>query len=162
MVDITVPVPQDRTAEFYQFFGLWLAGSLAANELAHEDLQPRAALADGKPRMLPWGSSEQDYVDAERLWKKYSKSARAMFSLLIDNPDKRYTGDQIATEIGIKHGARGVAGLLAWPGRHGAKIGRGLPSEWGHDEDTSEGSYWIPADRAEAFKAARAKVEGAA
>ena len=29
MTDITVPVPDDRTAEFYQFFGLWLAGSLS-------------------------------------------------------------------------------------------------------------------------------------
>lgn len=162
MVDITVPVPDDRTAEFYQFFGLWLAGSLNPNELADEMPQVDPGHAQSKVQMLPWGSGEQDYIDAERLWKKYSKPARAMFSLLMDNADRRYTGDQIATEIGIEHGARGVAGVLAWPGRHGAKIGRGLPSEWGQDEDTSEGVYWIPADRAETFKAARAKVEGAA
>lgn len=159
MADITVPVPDDRTAEFYQFFGLWLAGSLKPNDLA--DALPQADLGSsgGKVEMLPWGSSEQDHIDAEQLWKKYSKSARAMFGLLMDNPGKRYTGDQIATEIGINYGARGVAGLLAWPGRYGAKIGRGLPSEWGHDGDSAEGAYWIPADRAEVFKAARAKVE---
>ena len=29
MADITVPIPDERVAEFYQFFGLWLAKSLS-------------------------------------------------------------------------------------------------------------------------------------
>jgi hypothetical protein len=33
MADITVPVPDGRTAEFYQFFGLRLAGSLSLNQM---------------------------------------------------------------------------------------------------------------------------------
>ncbi len=83
-----------------------------------------------------------------------------MFSLLIDHPDREYTGDQIA-ECGIPNGAHGVAGVLAWPGRHGSAIGRGLPSEWREDPVEVVGYYWIPADRAEVFKAARERAEGA-
>ena len=55
-----------------------------------------------------------------------------------------------------------MAGVLAWPGRHGAPIGRGLPTEWREDQATLESFYWMPAKRAEMFKAVRAKVEAAA
>ena len=85
-----------------------------------------------------------------------------MFSLLIDNPGEEYTGAQIAEACDIPNGAHGVAGVLAWPGRHGAAIGRGLPTEWREDPETFEGYYWIPTDRAEVFKAAREKAERAA
>lgn len=163
MVDITVPIPDDRTAEFYQFFGMWLAGSLDTSSASASTVKTSSgAIGDDSPPLLPWGSGERDYADAEKLWRKYSTPARAMFSLMIDHPDQHFTGDQIADAIEIPHGARGVAGALAWPGRHGIKIGRGLPTEYGRDQETGEGYYWIPADRAEVFKRAREKVEGKA
>ena len=84
-----------------------------------------------------------------------------MFSLLIDNPEKEFTGEQIAEECGIPNGAHGVAGVLAWPGRHGAAIGRGLPTEWREDPETLESFYSMPAMRAKMFKAARETVERA-
>lgn len=165
MPNLTVPVPDDRTAEFYQFFGLWLAGALDLTRAGGEapagtsrgpgDL-PAAPEAD----LTPWGSTEQDVADATTLWKKYSPRARAMFSLLIDNPGKEYTGVEIAEAADIPNGAHGVAGVLAWPGRHGWSVGRGLPTEHREDPETEQGYYWVPADRAEVFKAARAKVEG--
>lgn len=162
MADITVPVPDDRTAEFYQFFGLWLAGSLSLMQGPPGALEaPPEASEVAKPHELtPWGTTDQDFADAETLWRKYSPRARAMFSLLIDNPDTEYTGVQVAEAVGIPNGAHGVAGVLAWPGRHGFAIGRGLPTEWREDPDTFEGMYRMPAKRAEMFKTVRAKVEG--
>jgi hypothetical protein len=158
MADITVPVPDDRIAEFYQFFGLWLAGSLILPSGGYHD----SPVASGpQPQLKPWGDSYEDYADAEALWKKFSARARAMFGLLIDNPGKEFTGEQIAEACDIPNGRNGVAGVLAWPGRHGWAISRGLPTEWREDQDAQQSYYWIPADRAEVFKAAREKVEGA-
>jgi hypothetical protein len=82
-----------------------------------------------------------------------------MFSLLMDHPDQEYTGEQIAQEVNIPNGAHGVAGVHAWPGRHGNAIGRGLPSHWREDPETLQSFYWMPATTAELFRAARARVE---
>jgi hypothetical protein len=158
-IDITVPVPDERTAEFYQFFGLWLAGSLSHSASPSGVTEgPEAAQPD--PR--PWSDTEQDFSDAETLWRKYSPAARSVFSLLMDHPDQKYTGQQIAEAVNIPNGAHGVAGVLAWPGRHGYAIGRGkLPIDWTEDPQTLETYYHMPARTAEVFKAARARVEAA-
>lgn len=160
MADLTVPVPDDRTAEFYQFFGLWLSGALSLSGSPAGTPQASGGAPVARAGALkPWGDTPEDHADAETLWRKYSPNARAMFSLLIDNGGKEFTGDEIAEACNIPHGAHGVAGVLAWPGRHGVKIGRRLPTEWREDPNTFEGIYHVPADRAEMFKAARAKVE---
>lgn len=160
MPDITVPVPGDRTAEFYQFFGLWLGGTLSLPVGSLGSPTEAADTSVAAQAAKPWGDDQQDYADAEALWARYSPNARAMFGLLIDNPGKEFSGDEIAEACSIPNGAHGVAGVLAWPGRHGLKIGRGLPSEWREDPATLQGLYWVPEERAELFKAAREKVEG--
>lgn len=158
MADITVPVPDDRVPEFFSFFGLWLAGSLslpaAASGIAQEPPETPQQIRD-------WGNTDEDLADAVTLWTKFSPRARAMFSLLIDNPGQEYTGEQIAEACNIPNGAHGVAGVLAWPGRHGAAIGRGLPSEWVVEPETYETFYSMPAERAALFGAAREQAEAA-
>lgn len=162
MNNITVPVPDDRTAEFYQFFGLWLAGSLSLPGTTGASPEVSTTSSQALVKKT-WGSSpEADAADAEALWAKYSKNARGMFSLLLDNPGKEFTGDEIAEAVGIPNGAHGVAGVLAWPGRHGAEIGRGLPTSFREDEETGLTYYRMTAEQAELFKAAREKVEGSA
>jgi hypothetical protein len=163
MPDTTVPVPDDRIAEFYQFFGLWLAGSLSlpgSPSVTPVEVSPDIP-GPSKPAMMPWGVTELDLADAVSLWQKYSSRARAMFGLLIDNPNKEFTGNQIAEACHIPNGAHGVAGVLAWPGRHGAAIGRQMPTSFREDPDTLESFYFVPAATAELFKAAREKVERA-
>ncbi|WP_395695570.1 DUF6416 domain-containing protein [Nocardioides sp.] len=162
LTDITVPVPDDRTAEFYQFFGLWLAGSLDISQgISGAPESPSKAPTINYEDLPKWGHGDDDFDIAVTLWKKYSPNARKMFSLLIDNPDKEYTGDEIAEAIGLANGAHGVAGVLAWPGRYGYKVGRRLPNDWREDADTLQSYYWMPAERAEMFKEVRAQVEGA-
>jgi hypothetical protein len=111
-VTVTVPVPAERTAEFYQFFGLWLAGSLSLSPSPYRaaDGSPETAETSEARKLTPWHDSAQDFADAEVLWKKYSPRARAMFNLLMDNPDTKYSGDQIAQAVNIPNGAHGVAG----------------------------------------------------
>lgn len=158
MVDITVPVPDERTAEFYRFFGAWLAGSLTLAEDAFGGFQSHEQTS--QPQLQPWGNTEADLADAAKLWAKFSSRARAMFNLLIDNPGKEFSGEEIAEAVDIPNGAHGVAGVLAWPGRHGYKLRRGLPSDWRWDEDRLEGLYGMSEQRAALFKAAREQVEG--
>ncbi len=158
--NITIPVPLERTAEFYQFFGLWLAGDLSLPNLGLKGSrslpEPQEAAAD----ITPWGTGDADLRDATLLWEKFSIRARTMFSLLIDNPQRKFTGEEIAKAANIPNGAHGVAGVLAWPGRHGYTVGRPLPSEWREDPDTQESHYWMPKERADLFRAARERVEG--
>lgn len=163
MADITVPVPDERIAEFYQFFGLWLAGSLSLNPTPSEGTEaPTSSFETPAPaKVTPWGDADSDFTDAVTLWQKYSPRARAMFSLLIDNPAKEFTGANIAETCNIPNGAHGVAGVLAWPGRHGAKINRGLPSSWREDPETLESYYWMPKKRAAFFKSVRESAETA-
>ena len=162
MPDLTVPVPDDRVADFFQFFGRWLDGSLSLSQsLSGAIGAPSEGLQGAPPDRIPWGNAEQDFADAEALWRKYSPRARIVFSLLMDSPDKEYTGQEIAEATNIPNGAHGVAGVMAWPGRYGHAIGRPLPAEWREDKETLESFYWMPAATAEVFKVARARVEGA-
>lgn len=156
--DITVAVPDERVPEFYQYFGLWLAGSLSLATLPPEG---SAGISEG-PQFKPWENLESDLEDAALLWEKFSRPARAMFGLLIENPGKEFTGGQIAEAVDISNGAHGVAGVLAWPGRYGKAIGRGLPSFWRVDHETMESFYSMSKERADLFRAAREKVEGGA
>lgn len=157
MPDITVPVPDARVADFFQFFGQWLAGTLPAGSS-----EPAAAGSEASAgKLLPWGMSDLD--EAEWLWRKLSKNARKLFALLMAEPGQLFTGSEIAAALGIPNGANGVAGVLAWPGRYCWQLGRHLPSSWRPGEEPHSPSvYWMAPDVAELFRAARTKVEQSA
>jgi hypothetical protein len=156
MPDITVPVPEDRVADFYLFFGQWLGGDLQTGSRPQVDgYGTPSPSADTR---LAW--APEDDAEAEQYWRKLSVSARGLFTLLMEEPGKQYTGNQIADAIGIENGANGVAGVLAWPGRHSWPLNRQLPWQWKVGEDGTESVYWIEPGIAELFGRARATVEG--
>lgn len=160
MADITVPVPDDRIADFYQYFGLWLSGSVSLSELAPKASEASAEPASNEPSDWPaWGENEADPELAVALWRKYSPRARALFGLLMDNPGQEFTGKAIAKTLDIPNGRHGVAGVLAHPGRFAYKVQRPLPSDWRYDEASGESLYWMDEGIADIFKAARAEVE---
>lgn len=146
MPDITVPVPDGRIAEFYQFFGQWLAGSLPY-------LDPQPFDDDAPDERQHW--SAKDQTEAEWLWSKLSKNARAMFTVLIDAPDRKFTGEEIAETANIPNGASGVAGVLAWPGRFCLQQRRHLPTHWRAGEDDAPSVYWMTPEVADLFRTAR-------
>jgi hypothetical protein len=149
MPDITVPVPDDRVPEFYQFFGAWLAGRPA---------QPMTEVHQvGNPAVeaLPWGQSDQDPALAEVVWGKLSKPAKDMFNVLLNNPGEKFSGEWLAENLGIEKGKYGVAGLLAWPGRHCYAVGRKLPVRYVDGVVGESADYWIEPDVAALFVTAR-------
>lgn len=149
MIDITVAVPEDRVAEFYKFFGEWLADE------SPEDTPVEKQWNRERPE---WGSGEEDLEKAEWLWKKLGQPAREFFSLLMDNPDQKFSSEEIVQQVNIHHGSRGVAGTLAWPGRYGMQVNRRLPSEYEYDQEAAEGLYWMKPRVAELFQVARANA----
>lgn len=157
MSDITVPVPDDRIAEFYLFFGLWLGGSLTLPEGGSQIL-PEASRDSGQRRN--WTGSDEDREDAEKLWSKMTSRAKGFYNLLIDAPGTVFTGNQIAKELSIPNGANGVAGVLAWPGRYCLNMNRRLPQHWKDGEDGAPSVYWMDAEVAALFAAVRSDLDG--
>jgi Family of unknown function (DUF6416) len=138
--DVSVKVPADRLADFYQWFGRWLAAS-----------DPVMA---GDPVIVAW-DPKQDLHLAADAWNRFPDRAQSVLSTLIDNPDRRFWGEQLAELHEIPHGRAGLAGSLAWPGRILRGMGRPLPIE--SEPDSRGGStYWMTPALARLFGQARA------
>lgn len=68
--------------------------------------------------------TESDGELAERVWASLSETARKLFTVLLDAPDKPFSGEELALLVGADTGAGGVAGKFGWPGRYCRSVGR--------------------------------------
>lgn len=156
MADITIPVPDERVAEFYQFFGRWLSGESEAPEMIPRFLGGNSEASRAR---VNWTGVDDEHSDAVVLWEKISTSAKALFGVLIDSPDTRFTGRQIATAVNLASGASGVAGMLSRPGQVCWKLNRHLPTHWKDGQDGAESVYWMDAAVAALFAKVRTELE---
>ncbi|WP_067830541.1 DUF6416 domain-containing protein [Actinomadura kijaniata] len=131
MMDVTVKVPEERLAEFYAMYARWLAGPEAREE----------AEGSGGRELAEWTAADVDL--AEEVWEKFSGTAKTLFSVLIDEPERRFTGDELARMLHIEKGRHGIAGVLGWPGRHCAAVGRHYCWYWEHGDDGAPVMYWM-------------------
>jgi hypothetical protein len=144
MIDVTVKVPEERVPEFYAMFATWLSGS--------PDVSP-VPIGDPSPEeKAPW--TAEDVELARLVWKKFSDPAKGLFSILIDSPETSFSGDELAQRVGIPNGKHGVAGVLAWPGRHSFAVGRTWPWSWSYP-DGGNAVYWLTDEVAALFRQAR-------
>ncbi|MBW0116609.1 DUF6416 domain-containing protein [Pseudonocardia abyssalis] len=146
MIDITVKVPEDRVPEFYSMYGTWLNSPAPVEPLV--DLQ-----SQGDAGHLPWTDADADL--AAIVWDKLSDTAKGLFSALIDNPEQRFSGDELSEMLRIPNGKHGVAGVLAWPGRHCAAVNRTWPWSWSSYLQEGTPGYWFTPDVAQLFRDAR-------
>jgi hypothetical protein len=143
MIDVTVKVPEDRVGEFYSMFGSWLSGS--AMGVAASKAAPAEPPREKRPQ---WSSS--DFELAAAVWDKLSEPARRLFSLLIDAPEERFSGDELARMLGIEKGRLAIAGLLTWPGRYCREVDRDY--FWSFDyPDGDLAEYWFTRENAALF-----------
>ncbi|WP_033341325.1 DUF6416 domain-containing protein [Catenuloplanes japonicus] len=142
MLDITVKVPEDRVAEFYSMYGRWLAGDDTTESPEADPAQIRR-----------WTSADEAL--ARELWAKFNDRARALFSVLLDNPHKEFSGQELADLVDIPNGANGVAGVLAWPGRYCRQAHRNICWSVGNNHDGSLAVYWMDGVLADLFGKAR-------
>lgn len=144
MIDVSVKVPEERIADFYAMYGRWLAGTDvgAANE---------TDIAEA----IDWSDSPDDAALAKVVWSKFSDRAKAMFSTLIDNPEEKYSGVDLADLHDIPNGKYGVAGVLAWPGRHCAAVNRVMPCRYEDGPKGGSANYWMNSEVASLFRKVR-------
>lgn len=146
MIDITVKVPEDRVPEFYSMYGTWLNNPAPAAPLV--GMQPQ-----DDAEHLPW--TDADSALAVIVWDKLSDTAKGLFSTLIDNPEQRFSGDELSQMLGISKGKHGVAGVLAWPGRHCFAVNRTWPWSWSYSQEGAPAVYWFTPEVAQLFRDAR-------
>ena len=130
------------THKFYELVGRWLSGEQPGDEVTGS---PAASTKN-------WTNSADDLALARAVWEKFSPRAKALFTLLMDHPGHKFSGEELAVTLDIPHGKSGVAGVLAWPARHCAAIHRVVPWSW---EDGPEGNgayYWVNREMADLFE----------
>jgi len=150
---VTVGVPADRVPEFYAWFAAFLAAEPGSGP-PWGTRRGRGRFGGGPHRhgVEPWSAGDAD--QAAWLYGKLAPPARALFDLLIDEPGRRFAGNELAARLRLEKGAHGVAGILAWPGRYSRKLGRGFPiATEGRDDGGTD--YYMESDIAELFTAAR-------
>jgi hypothetical protein len=123
--EVTVAVPEERVAEFYTWFGAFLASEpgTPAPAWGRGRRGHRGSRQHGEAQA--WSADDAD--QAAWLYAKLAPPARALFDVLADSPGERFGGEAIAKRLGLEKGAHGVAGILAWPGRYCRYLNRVLP-----------------------------------
>ncbi len=155
-INLTVAVPTQRLADFHFNHARWLE----QHELGAEDeALPGGPGAPADDVMTEWGAEPGDEAPAKLLWKKLSPTAQAILEILMAEPGKEYSGDQLAERLGVKNGKYGVAGALAWPGRYSYAMQRKHPVRYREASD-GQARYRLEPAAAELFRAAA--VEGQA
>ncbi|NES14591.1 MULTISPECIES: DUF6416 domain-containing protein [Micromonospora] len=145
MQEIKVLVPEERIPEFYEMFGRWLAG-------------PPREVSDGPSDAVAWQDTDSDLELAKVVWAKFSQRAKDLFGVLIDSPEKTFSGEQLASDLDIPNGKYGVAGVLAWPGRYCAEVGRSLPFRFEDGPVGGSGNYSMTPELASLFGKARGSL----
>jgi hypothetical protein len=146
MVQVTFEIPERLLGQFYVAVGLVLKRA-----------QEGSALDRAVPELRNWGADPFDSDAAMMAWRKFSPRARAVFSLLMDNPDVAMSADDIASKIGLSNGRHSLAGVVAWPSRQCAELGLMPPFQFDDPaEPGGTGSYWMDARTAALFIKARA------
>lgn len=140
MIDVTVKIPEDRVSAFYSLVGRWLAGDL------DEDGPEPATIKPSE-----WTDSEADLPLARTVWEKFSPRAKAVFSLLMEKPGEKVSAEDLASKLDIPNGKYGVAGVMAWPGRHCAAVNRTLPFSYEDGPVGAGAQYWMNAEVAALF-----------
>ncbi len=164
---VTVAVPEERVPEFYVWFAHFLAAPAGSQpgDWARRGTPPHGGGPGGPGRRGPggpggWGLDEatewtsEDAELAAWLYRKLAPPARRLLDLLLDEPGRRWSGNELAEHLQLDKGAHGVAGVLAWPGRYCRKAGRPLPIATAKREDGGT-DYWVEGTASELLAAAR-------
>jgi uncharacterized protein DUF6416 len=132
---VTVPVPEERVAEFYAWFASFLASEAVwSGGPGHRGPGrggpggpggPRGGAHDHRHALGPWSAADGER--AAWLYDHLAPGARELFDVLATSPGRRFSGNEIAALLKIEKGAHGVAGVLAWPGRYSRRLERALP-----------------------------------
>jgi hypothetical protein len=147
MVELSFEVPERLLGRIYVAIGTVLK------------VAQHSTTAEVERELHDWGETEAFADEAEladMAWRKFSPRAQAVFALLMENPGVAMQADEIAVKIGLANGRHGLAGVLAWPSRQCAEMGRTPPFRYESPPAPGEtGSYWMDPETAQLFTPAR-------
>lgn len=146
--EVSVLVPTERVAQFYEMVGRWLAGPADKEAVVAGERPPVAA---GKRPL--WTSGDLDL--AKEVWGHMNEWGRELFTVLMDNPEQRFSGQQLAEDLHLTYGKYGLAGVMAWPGRYCKAVGRRFALQWEAGPVGKSGNYWMTSEVAALFREAR-------
>jgi hypothetical protein len=129
---VYVPVPKRWLSIVYQQLAGLMAGLAADQDAAGVPDEPQASLDDQMLRQI--------YEDS-------LKPHRRLMNLMAEHPDEWRYSSEIAADLELQHGARGLAGMLGAYGRRAKHRYEGLKpweSEW--DSAREEVRHMMPAD----------------
>lgn len=94
-----------------------------------------------------------DEMLARVVWSKLSNRAKSLYSTLMDTPEKKLSGEDVAEALDIPNDK---ADHLAWAGRHSSVEGRIRPCSSFQDGPAGgSASYWMTKEVAALFRKAR-------
>lgn len=141
---VTVPIPEQRITEFYAMFAVWLSQAPGVGS------PPAAGIATSHS----WSDGDEEV--AAELWRTFTSIARAVFSVLIDNPGKQYGSEALAERAELES-AYTLAGALSWPIKRCAAAGKESLIH-SYALTTGGSNYWMEETTARVFAAARDSV----
>lgn len=154
MREVTVPIPEDRIAEFYEKFGEFMSeqkASTGANGLPNLRRPPSV---DGDD--VPGWINDQDAEERARVfWDLLSDTGRETLGVLIDRALDEETSDRLSVEELVaatdnSKGASGLAGVFGAAGRatKAAQLPRYLTKkgdgDWSYIWNWDGQHYWVP------------------
>ena len=140
MVELSFEVPDRLVGQVYIAIGAVLKRG------------QQSTTAEEEPEVHDWGRTEAFADEAELAdvaWRKFSPRAQAVFALLMENPGVAMQADEIAVKIGLANGRHGLAGVVAWPSRQCAEMGRTPPFRYKARQHRARraGTGWIQRPR---------------
>jgi hypothetical protein len=147
--EVTVQVPVGRLADFHVMYGNWLRGEESGGEAAPGTATLSVLDTGANHQLAAWAT--EDLEDAKTVWSKMTNNARTICSVLMQEPDRTFTGTALAELAGVQGGFGFLGGFLAWPAKYCYATGH----EHLVSYDTQRELFWMKPATAEVFAKAR-------
>ena len=150
---ITVAVPEERVAEFYVWFGEFLAAEPGSRQ--HRGRRgPRGPRRHTRARAVVRRRRQAGDLAVPQAGAAGARAVRPAHGGV-----RRAVraASEIARRLGLDKGAHGVAGILAWPGRYSRHLAALLPIETAGRPDGGT-DYYMEPEVAALFRKARGLV----
>lgn len=142
---------QQRTSELVQrLIAIWPCPDGAEQPAGSTTSEPQPT-EDIPGEIVGWGTGDDAVEAAARMWLALSPTTRQLLQTLIEVAPAEVPASELASTLELETGVLGVAGLLSWPTKVAAELGRTVPISWREGQPST---YWIDADTASTFEAA--------
>lgn len=126
-------------------------GPAAVTEASPVEAEPESGQDGSVEQASHW--SGQDVELAELWWARIPETARNLVRAVMSASPDRVSAFELADDASIASSVSGVAGVLSWPGRYAAELGRHLPVRWAESTAGESSHYWMESEVAGLFRA---------